>query len=134
MTIIFLKKFYLVPTPFTALRLRWSRSPITYYNTGLSSILILLDRSSAFDTVDHNVLFCHLKNYVGISDVALDWFISYLSNSSLSVRLGEASSSCAPHFCGVPLGSILGPLLFTFYMLLWFLDTHQQRCRRVVCS
>ena len=67
-------------------------------DSGLYSILILLYLSSAFDTVDHNVLISHLKNYVGISDVALDWFISYLSNRSFSVRLGEASSSCAPLF------------------------------------
>ena len=85
--------------------------------SGLYSILILLDLSSAFDTVDHNVLISHLKNYVGISDVALDWFISYLSNRSFSVRLGEASSSCAPLFCGVPQRSILSPLLFNVYML-----------------
>ena len=58
-----------------------------------------------------------LKKHVGISDVALDWFISYLWNRSFSVRFGEASSSCAPLFWGVPQGSILGPLLFTVYML-----------------
>ncbi len=55
--------------------------------------------------------------YVGIRDVALDWFISYLSNRSFSVALGYASSSHAPLFCWVPQGSILGPLLFTIYML-----------------
>lgn len=81
------------------------------------SILIILDLSSAFDTVDHDFLISRLKNYVGISDVALDWFVSYLSNRSFSVILGEASSSHAPLFCGVPQGSILGPLLFNIYML-----------------
>ncbi len=85
-------------------------------DAGLYSILIL-DLSSAFDTVDHNVLINRLKTYVGVRDVALDWFISYLSNISFSVVLGDAFSSRAPLFCGVPQGSILGPLLFTIYML-----------------
>ncbi len=67
--------------------------------------------------MDHNVLINRLKTYVGIRDVALDWFISYLSNRSFSVALGDASSSHAPLFCGVTQGSIFGPLLFTIYML-----------------
>ena len=58
----------------------------------------MVDLSSAFDTVDHNVLISRLKNYVGISDVALDWFISYLSNRSFSVVLGDVSSSCARNY------------------------------------
>lgn len=45
-------------------------------DAGLYSILILIDLRSAFDTVDQHVLISHLKNYVGISDVALYWFIS----------------------------------------------------------
>lgn len=47
-------------------------------DSGIFSILIILDLSSAFDTVDHDFLISRLKNYVGISDVALDWFVSYL--------------------------------------------------------
>lgn len=46
-------------------------------DSGIFSILIILDLSSAFDTVDHDFLISRLKNYVGISDVALDWFVSY---------------------------------------------------------
>ncbi len=58
-----------------------------------------------------------MQNIVGIGDMALNWFTSYLSNRSFSVTLGDASSSHAPLFCGVPQGSILGPHLFTIYML-----------------
>ncbi len=61
-------------------------------DSGRYSVLILLDLSSAFDTVDHNVLLNRLKNVVGVSDVALDWFTSYLTGRSFSIRLGEASS------------------------------------------
>lgn len=49
-------------------------------DSGMCSVLILLNLRSAFDTVDHDVLISRVKNYVGISNVALDWFVSYLSN------------------------------------------------------
>lgn len=55
------------------------------------SILIILDLSSAFETVDHNIIISRLKHSVGISEVALNWFISYLSNRTFSVMLGDAS-------------------------------------------
>lgn len=55
--------------------------------------LILLDASSVFDTVDHDILIAHLQNYVGISDVGLNWFISYLSTRPYSEMHDDASSS-----------------------------------------
>lgn len=78
---------------------------------------LLLDLSSVFDTVDHNVLLGRLKNLVGVTGVALDWFSSYLTNRSFSIWLGETLSSHSPLLCGAPQGSILGPLLLTIYML-----------------
>ena len=84
---------------------------------GDCSILFLLDLSSAFDTVNHLILIQRLKEVVGINETALEWFRSYLTDRSFSVEIGEASSAPAPFTCGVPQGSILGPLLFTIYML-----------------
>lgn len=81
------------------------------------SILIVADISLAFDAVDHDVLTDHLKNQVGISDVALNWFISYLSDRSFLVMLEDASSSLASLFCGSLQGSILSSLLYSIYIL-----------------
>jgi len=78
---------------------------------------VLLDVTAAFDTVDHAVLLSHLEQYVGIHGTALKWFMSYLSNRTFSMMIGDLSSSCASLSCGVPQGSILGPILFSLYML-----------------
>ena len=86
-------------------------------DSGKISVLVLLDLSAAFDTVDHDILIDRLKTWVGLSDTALNWFRSYLENRNYYVSIGNFVSNNIKMSCGVPQGSILGPLLFNLYML-----------------
>ena len=76
---------------------------------------VFLDFSKAFDTVNHDILLRKL-DHVGIRGVALQWFISYLSNRKQFVTYNGVQSSMKTMRCGVPQGSILGPLLFLVYV------------------
>ncbi len=80
-------------------------------------MLVLLDFSAAFDTIDNDILVDRLQNYTGIQGQALRWFKSYLSDRYHFVYLNGESSQLSPVKYGVPQGSVLGPLLFSIYML-----------------
>ena len=82
---------------------------------GQEVVLILLDLSAAFDTIDHRLMIHRPQSRYGISGTALHWLRSYLSNRYQSVAInGSSSDSRSPQY-GVPQGSVLGPLLFTLY-------------------
>ena len=73
--------------------------------------MVLIDLQKAFDTIDHGILLDKMK-YLGFSTSTIDWFKSYLTNRSFIVNVDEEYSSPGKLSCGVPQGSILGPLLF----------------------
>ncbi len=85
-------------------------------DSGYLSILVLLDLSAAFDTVDHAVLLTRLVTVFGVTDTVLNWFKSYLSDRRQFVSLGGCRSKVGSVKFGVPQGSILSPLLFSMYI------------------
>jgi hypothetical protein len=78
--------------------------------------LICLDMSAAFDTVDHGKLLEVLQNRFGVDGDPLQWFKSYLSSRSFRVSVGDCLSETLALLCGVPQGSLLGPILFLLYI------------------
>ena len=83
---------------------------------GKCTMLLALDISAAFDSLNHDVLCSRLESTFGLSGAVLTWFKSFLSNRSQYVAIEDMRSSTKNLSSGVPQGSVLGPLLFSLYV------------------
>ena len=76
---------------------------------------VFIDLKKAFDTVNHDILL-HKLQFYGFSGILHDWFKSYLSERTQTIQIGSQISKKCITKCGVPQGSVLGPLLFLLYI------------------
>ena len=90
-------------------------SLLTNINRGLTSLAAFVDLRKAFDTVDHSILLRKLKCY-GVTDNNLKWWANYLNNRLQRTLANGIMSQAHGISCGVPQGSVIGPLFFILYV------------------
>ena len=82
---------------------------------GLLTGMILIDLQKAFDTIDHEILFDKMIS-LQFTERTISWFKCYLKDRTFKVNVGNVFSDPGDLICGVPQGSILGPLIFLLYV------------------
>ena len=80
------------------------------------TLLVLLDLSAAFDTIEHSILLNILQQDFGVVRIALNGFDSFLSGRKQLILVGDKTSDNFNLNCGGPQGSCMGPILFTLYV------------------
>ena len=95
-------------------------------DNGKCTVLLLLDLSAAFETVDHELLLDILQYEFGLSGIVLKWFESFLKGRKQAVTVNGSKSKYLDNRFGVPQGSVLGPVLFNIYVhsLISYLEKH----------
>ena len=78
-------------------------------------MLVLLDLSAAFDTVDYDILLGRLEHRFGITGKALSWLTSYLTDRTQFVKVANEHSTSRKLLCNVPQGLVLGPIVYSMY-------------------
>ena len=89
---------------------------VTTVGKGNESFLVLFDLSAAFDRIDHDDLYYILDKYVGIGGSALRLIRSYFCDRTQRVQIDGIMSDFVSLLCGVPHGSVLGPMQFCLYL------------------
>ena len=84
---------------------------------GGAAILVLLDLSAAFDTIDHSILLSRMESVLGVKGSALQWFKSYLLGRKQRIKINDDFSENQEILWSVPQGSVLGAILFLIYII-----------------
>jgi len=89
--------------------------------------MMFLDVSSAFDTVDHDIMLSILHRRFSVEGMTLKWFHLYMTDRSQTFSVGHSKSDCHRASCSVPQGSVLGPVEFVAYTedTCWSVDRHK---------